>query len=58
MKILLVAVNAKYIHTNPALYSLKEYALSHAVSRSSLRNTRSTICRIRSLETFLREIRT
>ncbi len=33
MKILLVAVNAKYIHTNPALYSLKEYALSHADER-------------------------
>ena len=26
MKILLVAVNAKYIHSNPALYSLKAYA--------------------------------
>ena len=26
MKILLMAVNAKYIHTNPAIYSLKAYA--------------------------------
>lgn len=26
MKFLLTAVNAKYIHTNPALYSLKAYA--------------------------------
>ena len=26
MKILLMAVNAKYIHSNPALYSLKAYA--------------------------------
>ncbi len=26
MKILLVAINAKYIHSNPALYSLKAYA--------------------------------
>lgn len=26
MKILLVAVNAKYIHSNPAIYSLKAYA--------------------------------
>lgn len=26
MKFLLVAVNAKYIHSNPAIYSLKAYA--------------------------------
>ena len=26
MKILLVAINAKYIHSNPAVYSLKAYA--------------------------------
>ena len=26
MKFLLTAVNAKYIHTNPALYSLKAYS--------------------------------
>lgn len=29
MKILLVAVNAKYIHSNPAVYSLKAYAQEH-----------------------------
>lgn len=28
MKFLLVALNAKYIHSNPALYSLRSYALS------------------------------
>ena len=37
MKILLVAVNAKYIHTNPALYSLKEYALSYTDKRERYR---------------------
>ena len=26
MKILLAAINAKYIHSNPAVYSLKAYA--------------------------------
>lgn len=26
MKILLTAVNAKYIHSNPAVYSLRAYA--------------------------------
>ena len=26
MKILLVAINAKYIHSNPAVYSLAAYA--------------------------------
>lgn len=30
MKILLVAVNAKYIHSNPAVYSLRAYAAKHA----------------------------
>lgn len=29
MKILLVAINAKYIHTCPAVYSLRSYALAH-----------------------------
>lgn len=29
MKFLLTAVNAKYIHTNPALYSLKAYAVRY-----------------------------
>ncbi|MBQ9886418.1 MAG: B12-binding domain-containing radical SAM protein [Lachnospiraceae bacterium] len=31
MKCLLVAVNAKYIHSNPAVYSLKKYALGCGV---------------------------
>ena len=26
MKLLLVAINAKYIHSNPAVYSLRAYA--------------------------------
>ncbi len=30
MKLLLVAVNAKYIHSNPAVYDLKAYAGAHA----------------------------
>ncbi len=30
MKILLVAINAKYIHSNPAVYSLKAYAREYA----------------------------
>ena len=30
MKILLVAINAKYIHSNLAVYSLKAYAKAHA----------------------------
>jgi len=29
MKFLLVALNAKYIHSNPAIYSLKAYAKAH-----------------------------
>lgn len=29
MKFLLVALNAKYIHSNPALYSLRSYAAAH-----------------------------
>lgn len=29
MKYLLVAINAKYIHSNPAIYNLKEYALAN-----------------------------
>ena len=31
MKILLTAINAKYIHSNPAVYSLKAYAEAHGV---------------------------
>ena len=30
MKVLLAAVNAKYIHSNPAVYSLRAYAAGYA----------------------------
>lgn len=36
MKILLLAVNAKYIHTNPAVYSLRQYAAGTAGEDSAL----------------------
>ena len=39
MKILLTAVNAKYIHSNLAVYSLKEYAKKQGVSVSLLEFT-------------------
>lgn len=32
MKILLIAINAKYIHSNPAIYSLKAYAKAYGAS--------------------------
>lgn len=35
MKILLAAVNAKYIHSNPGIYSLKMYADKEGMSESS-----------------------
>ena len=31
MKILLAAVNAKYIHSNLAVYSLRRYAMAHGI---------------------------
>ena len=31
MKILLMAVNAKYIHSNLAVYSLQSYAARHGI---------------------------
>ncbi len=34
MKILLAAVNAKYIHANPAVYSLAAYAKEHGVGQT------------------------
>jgi radical SAM superfamily enzyme YgiQ (UPF0313 family) len=37
MKILLVAVNAKYIHSNPAVYSLRAYAQSFLDAREKKR---------------------
>ena len=39
MKILLAAINAKYIHSNPAVYSLRAYACKYKM-RSVLRNIR------------------
>ena len=33
MNILLTAINAKYIHSNPAVYSLRAYACRHGGSR-------------------------
>ena len=41
MKFLLVAINAKYIHSNPAVYSLKKYALSNMSQEEQ--NTNSII---------------
>lgn len=41
MKILLTAVNAKYIHSNPAIYSLKAYADTALANYGALNNTRS-----------------
>lgn len=37
MKILLVGINAKYIHTNPALYSLQAYVKAHDLLHSNIR---------------------
>lgn len=42
MKFLLVALNAKYIHSNPAIYSLKAYAKAH-VRESELEDGRFQI---------------
>ncbi len=36
MKILLVAINAKYIHSNLAVYSLKKYAEEHGTDCKNL----------------------
>ena len=36
MKILLVAVNAKYIHSCPAVYSLKAYADQYKKSETRI----------------------
>ena len=36
MKILLVAINAKYIHSNLAVYSLKAYAEQYVLSAEAL----------------------
>ena len=36
MKALLVAVNAKYIHSNLGIYSIRAYGLAHRIPASSL----------------------
>lgn len=41
MKILLTAVNAKYIHSNPAVYSLRAYALQRAKESRELADSQS-----------------
>ena len=43
MRFLLTAVNAKYIHTNPALYSLKAYAEYYRGHNSDIRIAEFTI---------------
>ena len=35
MKVLLIGINAKYIHSNPAVYSLKAYADKYYPHRSN-----------------------
>lgn len=53
MKFLLTALNAKYIHTNPALYSLKAYASQYGMG-SNIQIAEYTINNSR--EEILREI--
>ena len=36
MKFLLAAINAKYIHSNPAIYSLRAYAGEELQDRKSV----------------------
>lgn len=43
MKFLLVAINAKYIHSNPALYSLKAYADAHSDETHNIKICEFTI---------------
>lgn len=43
MKILLAAVNAKYIHSNLAIYSLKAYAEAHGVKKEEIEIAEYTI---------------
>lgn len=39
MKILLVGINSKFIHSNPALYYLKNYVVSKAEDKACIQNT-------------------
>ncbi|MDE6567595.1 MAG: B12-binding domain-containing radical SAM protein [Lachnospiraceae bacterium] len=43
MKALLVAVNAKYIHSNLGIYSIRAYGLAHGIPASSLEIAEYTI---------------
>lgn len=43
MKALLVAVNAKYIHSNLGIYSIRAYGLAHGIQASSLEIAEYTI---------------
>ena len=43
MKILLVAINAKYIHSNLAVYSLKAYAEQYVLSAEALQIGRAHV---------------
>ena len=36
MNILLLAINSKYIHSNPAVYSLKAYSVANGVNASDI----------------------
>ena len=54
MRFLLAAVNAKYIHSNLAVYSLRAFAKNSClILRPILRNIPSTSRRIRSWAIFL-----
>ena len=51
MKFLLAAVNAKYIHSNPAVYSLKAYAGAECekeieIAEYTINNSMAYICPI------------
>ena len=43
MKALLVAVNAKYIHSNLGIYSIRAYGLAHGIPASCLEIAEYTI---------------
>ena len=43
MKVLLVAINAKYIHSNLAVYSLKAYAEKYGLNKHQIKIKEYTI---------------
>ena len=55
MKVLLAAVNAKYIHSNLAVHSLKAYARTYT---EEMRNIRSIRRLMRSCRIYIGENRT